>query len=229
MHLLLLPGLLNDARLWQHQLTNLADVADASVGDLTGADTIAEIASTVLANAPARFALAGLSMGGYVALEILRRAPDRVLGLALLSTNARPDSPESTQNRRRLMQLAEKDFGAVIDTLLPKMVHPSHLTNRAVADVFNAMAHSVGKEAFHRQQLAIIGRPDSRPSLPNIKCPTLVICGKDDVVTPIAMHEEMATVIPNARLTVIDNCGHLCALEQPQQVTTALNAWLLTL
>ena len=147
--LLLLPGLINDARLWLSQVSQLSDIADARVGDLTVADTIPALAAAALAQAPAeRFALAGLSMGGYVAMEIMRQAPERVLALALLDTSARADTEEATEGRRKAMALAETDFPAVIAALLPKMVHPSQLNDPSVGGVFKAMAYSVGKEAF---------------------------------------------------------------------------------
>jgi pimeloyl-ACP methyl ester carboxylesterase len=227
-HLFLLPGLLHDARLWQHQISGLSDMADASVADLTRADSISSLASAALAQAPTeRFALAGLSMGGCVALEIMRHAPERVLGLALLNTTARPDTPQATEDRRNLMQLAETNFPAVIDTLLPRLVHPSRLHDDSIIDVITAMANSVGKEAFIRQQRAMIGRIDSRPFLHQIKCPTLVLCGRDDVITSIEVHQEMITGIPGSSLTIIEKCGHLSTLEQPQRVTKGLRKWLL--
>jgi pimeloyl-ACP methyl ester carboxylesterase len=171
LHLFLLPGLLNDARLWQHQVLGLSNMAHASVADLTEADSISSLASAALAQASAEhFALAGLSMGGYVALEIMRQAPERVLALALLDTTARPDTPQATEGRRNLMQLAETNFPAVIDTLLPRLVHPSRLNDASIVEVITAMANSVGKEAFIRQQRAMIGRIDSRPFLHQIKC-----------------------------------------------------------
>jgi len=227
--LLLLPGLINDARLWLSQVSQLSDIADAKVGDLTVADSIPDLAASVLAHAPAeRFALAGLSMGGYVAMEIMRQAPERVIALALLDTSARADTPEAMEGRRKLMELAETDFPAVIATLLPKMVHPSQVDDAAVGGVFKAMAFSVGKRAFLSQQRAILGRIDSRPSLAKIACPSLVLCGREDVLTPVAVHEEIAAGIAGSRLVVIEECGHLSTLGQPKQVTLALRQWLLS-
>lgn len=227
-NLLLLPGLLNDARLWQQQSAALAEFADITVADLTGADSIAALASAALRQAPAGpFALAGLSMGGYVAQEIVRQVPERVAALALLDTNARPDTPEATAVRHKLMELAEHDFPAVTETLLPKLLHPSHLQDASIVAIVKAMAASVGKEAFLRQQRAIIGRIDGRPFLHRIACPTLVLCGREDAITPVEVHEEMATAIPRVQVSIIDHCGHLSTLEQPQQVNAALKKWLL--
>ena len=176
-----------------------------------------------------RFALAGLSMGGYVALEIMRQAPGRVSALALLDTSARPDTAQATEGRRNLMQLAETNFPAVIDTLLPRLVHPSRLTDALTVTTNRAIAENVGKDAFLRQQCAMIARIDSRPFLDQIQCPTLVLCGREDVITPIEVHQELFSAIPNSSLTIIEECGHLSTLDRPQQVTDALRKWLLLL
>lgn len=224
--LVLLPGLLNDARLWASQVEGLSARAQVTVGDLTVADTMPLLARAVLAAAPARFALAGLSMGGYVALEIMRQAPGRVTALALVDTQARPDTPQASENRRAQVARAATDFGGVVDALYPRLVHPRRAEDEALRNLFSAMALSVGPQAFARQQAAILGRIDSRPFLPRIDCPTLVLCGREDGVTPVELHEEMADAIPGARLHVVEDCGHLSALEQPQAVTRALDAWL---
>jgi pimeloyl-ACP methyl ester carboxylesterase len=226
-NLLLLPGLLTDARLFQFQEEDLSDLAQTTVADLTVADSIAELATDVLDHAPERFALAGLSMGGYVALEIMRQAPGRVLGLALLDTSARPDTPEATAARLKLMTQAGENFQIVLDTLMPKLVHPSRMTYNSIVDTVYSMGHRVGKDAFLRQQRAIIGRIDSRPYLAGIAgCPTLVLCGRDDVMTPLALHEEMAAAIPGANLVVIDECAHLSTMGQPKLVSEAMRDWL---
>ncbi len=225
-HLVLLPGLLNDARLWRGPISGLAGIAEMSVGDLTGAESMRELAAAVLARAPVRFALAGLSMGGYVALEIMRQAPGRVTALALLDTSARPDTREATEGRRTLMERSKTDFPSVIETMLPKLVHPDHVKDSAIADTFRAMARDVGQRAYLQQQTAIMNRIDSRPFLRRIACPTLVLCGRDDAVTPPEIHEEMASEIPGARLEIIDHCGHLSALERPEEVLDHLKKWL---
>jgi pimeloyl-ACP methyl ester carboxylesterase len=221
------PGLINDARLWEPQVKALAGEADCRVADITGADTMAGLAEAVLKQAPGdKFVLAGLSMGGYVSLEILRQAPERVLGLALFDTSARPDTPEATENRRKQMALAEKDFEAVISALIPKWVTPDGLKNAAAVALMADMARKNGPSVFVRQQKAILGRIDSRPHLKDIRCPTLVVCGRQDAITPLAVHEEMAAGIPGARLETIDKAGHLSPLEQPHAVTDVLKEWL---
>lgn len=229
-NLLLLPGLLTDARLFQFQMEDLADIAQMSVGDLTVADSIAELAESVLMHAPQEFALAGLSMGGYVALEIMRQAPERVLGLALLDTSARADTPEAIANRHKLMAQAEVNFQVVLDTLMPKLVHPSRMKYNSIVDTVYSMGHRIGKDAFLRQQRAIMGRIDSRPHLGELAgCPTLVLCGRDDVMTPVDVHEEIAAAIAGSQLVVIDECAHLSTMGQPKLVSDAMRMWLLSL
>ena len=225
--LALLPGLLCDAALWRHQVEALDGLADARVADLTGQESVAEMAAAVLEAMPERFALAGLSMGGYVALEVLRQAPERVLRLALLDTRAGPDTPEDAARRRGLIELAEKgEFKGVTPRLLPLFLHPARLEDAVLTGAVLAMAERVGRDAFIRQQKAILGRADSRPTLVRIACPTLVLCGRQDALTPVGDHMEMAAGIRDARLRVIDDCGHLATLERPDQVNEALSAWL---
>lgn len=226
--LILLPGLLNDHRLWQNQTEALADVAESRVADLTQDDSLAGMAARVLARAPDRFALAGLSMGGYVALEIMRRAPERVERLALLDTTAQPDAPEQSLRRRDAVALARAGgFGKIMPTMLPNLVHPDHLALARVGGVVKEMALAVGADAFARQQNAIMHRPDARPGLPRIACPTLVLVGADDTSTPPARAMEMAELIASAQLVEIAQCGHLSPLEQPEAVTAAMRQWLL--
>jgi pimeloyl-ACP methyl ester carboxylesterase len=228
-HLLFLPGLLEDADAFKPLIEGLGPRVTSSVADLTRSDTMARLARDALSQAPpGRFALAGHSMGGYVALEVMRQAPERVERLALLCTNARPDSPESTGNRRRLLALAERDFPAVIETLTPKLLAPRHLADVSLTGTIGEMALAVGKEAFRRQQEAIIGRIDSRPHLKDIGCPALVVAGREDALMPVELLKELADGIPGARLTVIEDCGHMAAIEQPAKVLEAFVRWLET-
>jgi pimeloyl-ACP methyl ester carboxylesterase len=225
--LLLLPGLLCDAALWRAQLEDLADIAAPMVADLTQDDALDAMARRVLQGAPPRFALAGLSMGGYVAQAVLRLAPERVLRLALLDTSARADTPEQTQRRRDLIALAERgEFIGVSARLMPLFVHPDRLHDAALTGAISAMAARVGKDAFLRQQKAIMGRPDNRPILPRISCPTLVLCGREDALTPPAVSEEIAELIPDARLEIVGQCGHMTTMERPETVSAALRRWL---
>jgi pimeloyl-ACP methyl ester carboxylesterase len=220
--LLLLPGLTNDARVWQGVADRLADVATVHFGDLGTADTMAALADDVLAKAPPRFALAGLSMGGYCALEIVARAPERVIALGLVDTSARPDTPEGRANREKQIARAPAELAAIVEELLPRWVHPSRVEDHAVADIVRAMARDGGADVFARQQRAIMSRADSRPRLPGIRCPTVVVCGREDTLLPLEVHEEMARGIPGAKLRVIEACGHLAPLERPAEVAAAL-------
>ena len=226
--LVLVPGLLCDARLWRAQAEALSDVADCWVADATRSDTMTGLARDLLVDAPfERFALAGLSMGGYIALEILRQDPGRVERLALLDTSARADTPEQSQRRRDFIALAGRGrFLGVTDALLPLLVHASRLEDAPLVAVVKAMARDVGKEAFVRQERAIMSRADSRALLPGIACPTLVLCGRQDALTPLDRHEEIAAAVPSARLEIVEDCGHLSTLERPAAVSAALRRWL---
>ncbi|PWC87795.1 alpha/beta hydrolase [Azospirillum sp. TSH100] len=226
--LILLPGMPLDAALWDHQVRHLDEVADPRVMELADCDSIAAMADKVLAQAPDRFAVAGLSMGGYVALELLRRAPERVERLALLDTNARPDTAEATAARREAVALARQGrYGQVIRAALPRLIHPDRLADDSFVRSVLAQMERVGVDGYAREQQAIINRVDSRPGLAAIRCPTLVICGRQDILTPPALHEEMADALPAARLVLIEDCGHLSAMEQPQAVTALMRDWLL--
>ena len=226
--LLLLPGLLCDAALWAPQADFLSDIADITIADLTRDETMAGMARRALEAAPASFALAGLSMGGYVALEIMRQAPDRVRRLALLDTSALADLEEQTARRRGLIELAQKGrFKGVTPQLIPFLIHPCRVADQRLIGAVMTMAENVGMDAFLRQQRAIMGRPDSRPTLKTIDCPTLILCGRQDSLAPLARHEEMAAEIAGATLVVVEECGHLSTLEQPDAVNAALRRWLL--
>lgn len=227
--LVLCPGLLCDAALWAPQVAALADVADIWIPDLTRQSTLAEMGATVLREAPwPRFALAGLSMGGYVALEAFTQAPRRVTRLALLDTRAASETPADQARRAQLVALVqqERGFAALTRQLLPLMVHASRLGDRELTDGIRDMATRVGLEAYARQQAAIVSRRDFRPGLRHVDVPTLVLCGRDDQITPLACSEEMAGAIPGARLVVLEDCGHMSTLESPHEVNAALRGWL---
>jgi len=226
-NVLFLPGLLEDAEAFEAQLVRLRPHAPCAVADLTGADSIAELARQALAQAPAGpLCLAGHSMGGYVALEAMRQAPARIERLALLNTHARPDTEEATQNRRRLMALAEKDFPAVIEALMPKLMTAEHQEDLDLRGTITEMALGVGKEGFARQEKAIIGRIDSRPHLKDIRCPTLVVAARHDQLMPVEILRELAQGIAGARLEIIEDSGHMSTLEQPAKVAELLERWL---
>jgi pimeloyl-ACP methyl ester carboxylesterase len=227
--LVLLPGLLCDHALWAPQVDALSDICQTWVGELTRDDTIAEMAARILAEAPFEsFALAALSMGGYVAMEIMREAPQRVMRLALLDTRARLDTAEETQRRHELIRLAqtERGFTPITSRMLPVLIHPARASDEALVGVIREMAERTGVEGYVRQQRAIMSRPNFRPYLVEIRCPTMVLCGRDDVLTPVALHDEMARLIPSARLVIVEQCGHLSTLERPVEVNAALRDWL---
>jgi pimeloyl-ACP methyl ester carboxylesterase len=225
--LALLPGLLCDGALWRHQIEGLSGLADCRVADFTSQSTIAAMAESVLDRMPERFALAGLSMGGYVALEIMARQPRRVAKLALLDTRASPDAPDQARRRRGLIELAEKGrFKGVTPRLLPLLIHPDRQAEETLPAAVMAMAERIGRDAFLRQQQAILTRRDQRGRLGEIACPTLILCGRQDALTPLEEHREMAAAIPDARLEVIEDCGHLAPMERPEAVTAILRDWL---
>lgn len=226
-HIVLLPGLLNDANLFTEQIPALSAMATVEVGDLTAGKTIGEMAAGVLELASAkRFVLLGLSLGGYVAFEIMRQAPERVASLVLMDTTARPDTAEARATRETLIELAKTDMDAVTEKLLPRLSHPEKMSLPAVRGVIHSMAASLGKEVFERQQRAIMDRPDSRPTLAGITCQTLIVCGENDLITPPALAAEMAEGIKNARLEIIPQCGHLSTLDRPAEVNRLLTDWI---
>lgn len=224
---MLLPGLVCDAVLWRDQIASLAPVADITVPDLTPFDSIEAMARAVLANAPERFALAGLSMGGYVALAMLHLAPERVERLALLDTSAREDAPEQTATRRVLMDMTRAGrFEEVLVLLLERLIDPARRSDVPLRDAILAMERSAGPDAFLRQQNAIIERPNRLATIAASDCPLLVLCGDHDAITPLEVHEEMRRARPDAAFRVIADCGHLSTLERPAEVSAALREWL---
>jgi pimeloyl-ACP methyl ester carboxylesterase len=228
--IVLIPGLLCTAEVFAPQVAALWPYGPVTVANTLEGETIAEMAAAILAAAPPRFALAGISMGGYISFEILRQAPERVLKLALLSTHARPDSPEQTAQRRtfaaQASSLSPEAFAALIAPTLKALLHPAHQNDAAFGEGNVRMGRTIGVEALQRQLKAVMGRVDSRPGLPAISVPTLVLVGDGDPLIPLDRAEEMATAIPGARLVVIPECGHLSTLEQPEAVNRALIDWI---
>ena len=221
--IVLIPGLLGSPRLYSEQIPQLWRCGPVTVANHTRDDTMEGIARRILAAAPPKFALAGISMGGYISFEILRVAPERVLKLALIGTSARPDLPEQSEIRRA--QIAEARNGRlheIVDRAFPTWVHPARSKDAALRALSFSMADEVGVEGFARQQLANIGRIDSRPTLAAIRCPTLVLVGEQDGLTPPDRAAEIANGIPHSRLVTIPECGHMSVCEQPREVTDAL-------
>jgi pimeloyl-ACP methyl ester carboxylesterase len=219
----LIPGLLCTPRLYLEQVPALWRLGPVTIADHTRDDSMAAIARRILSQAPPRFALVGLSMGGYVAFEIVRQARERVAKLALLDTTARPDLPEQTEQRRRQIDMARNgQFAEIARLLFPRFVAAAHQGDRILKRIVRTMADETGAETFVRQQTAIMSRVDSRPSLAAIACPTLVVVGEQDALTPPERAAEIAAGIPHAHHVVVPDCGHLSTLEQPEAVTQAL-------
>jgi pimeloyl-ACP methyl ester carboxylesterase len=228
MPILLVPGLAGSPRIYALVAPAMWRLGPVTVANHIRDDNMGAIARRILAEAPPRFALAGHSMGGYIAFEIMRQAPDRVAKLALINTQARPDTPEATARRRALIARAKGDeYRAVLDELFPGFVHPSRREDGALRKLVHDMGDDIGAGAFVRQQTAIISRPDSRPTLAWIKCPTLVLTGDEDNTIPNSLSKEMADGIPGAKLVILAQCGHLPQVEQPQATSDALVQWLL--
>ena len=223
----LVPGLNCSARLYAEQIPALWRFGPVIVADHTRDDTLAAIARRILAAAPPRFALAGLSMGGYISFEIMRQAPERVAKLALLDTGARAETPEQTKARLPRIELAKRGRVAeVADVQFPVLVHSSRQGDEALRRLVRTMGEETGAEVFLRQQTAVMARPDSRPGLAAIACPTLVLVGDGDALTPPALAREIAAGIRGSRLLVIPECGHLPTIERPEAVTKAMVEWM---
>jgi pimeloyl-ACP methyl ester carboxylesterase len=225
--IVLIPGLLASARMYAGQIPQLWRVGPVLIADHTRDDSMSGIARRILSVAPARFALVGLSMGGYIAFELLRQAPERIAKVALLDTTARADTPEQSAMRRAQMTFASQGrLAEVVEQQFPRLVHREHRADAVLRQVFSLMAEDVGAAGFIRQQTAILGRADSRPTLGSIHCPTLVLVGEGDELTPPERAAEIAAGIPGARLTTVPQSGHMSTLEQPDEVTRALLQWL---
>lgn len=220
------PGLLCTETLFASQIAAFAD-RPIMVADQRSHDSIEAMAAGILAAAPERFSLIGLSMGGYVSMAVLRQAPERVSHLVLMNTNARNDTPEQTERREFLVDLTRRNgFGKIPALLYPGFVHERNEDSQELRSAVREMAMDCGPEAFIRQQTAIISRMDARPYLPQITCPTLVVAGDGDRLMPVETADEIRQGIANSRLEVIEDAGHLTPLETPERVTSLLRAFL---
>ena len=225
--IVLVAGLNCSARLYAEQIAVLWRFGPVKVADHRRDDSMAAMARRILAAAPQRFALVGLSMGGYIAFEILRQAPGRVAKLALLDTGPGAETPERTALRLPLIALAQSGrFAEIFASQYPTLVHRSRHSDTALMAAVRTMNEETGPEAYLRQQAAIMSRPDSRGGLAAIACPTLVLVGDSDEPTPPELAREMAAAIPGAKLVVVPQCGHLSTMERPQAVNEALVAWM---
>lgn len=225
--LLLLPGMMCDARLFYPQISALSGTRAVMVAPMGGADTMAGLAQDILAYAPPRFALAGLSMGGILAMEVLRQAPGRVGRLALLDTNPRAELPEV--QARRAPQIEAVKQGRLREVMRDEM-KPNYLVDSPrkakILDLCMDMAMDLGPEVFINQSIALRDRPDQQDTLAAYKGKALVLCGRHDRLCPVERHALMHDLLENSRLEIIENAGHLPTMEQPQETTAALTRWL---
>ena len=225
--LVLVPGLTCTARLYGPQVAALWPFGPVTVADHRRDGEIRAVARRILDSAPPRFALAGLSYGGYIAFEIVRQAADRVIKLALLDTSARADTSEQTVGRNTQIAMAEGGrYGEIADLSIPRYLNAKHQRDERLTTLVRDMVAQTGPEAFVLQLKAIMSRPDSRPLLGSIRCPTLVLVGDGDAATPPELNKEIADGIAGAKLSVVPDSGHLSTLEQPEAVNAALSAWL---
>ncbi len=226
--LVLLPGLATDAAMWAAQRDALAAECEVHVADVHFRfATLPEMARALLAEHPGGLVLCGASMGGILAFEVLRQAPQRVRGLALLGTTARPDSPEIAALRASAFEMIEAGrYEEMISANVPFSFHPDRLGERELVDAYLDMLRRAGPEQLVRQNVATAARPDSRPLLPTLRCPTLVLCGDADAVTTVDASRELAQWVPGAELELIARCGHMLTMERPREVNAALRAWL---
>jgi pimeloyl-ACP methyl ester carboxylesterase len=231
--LLLVPGLLCSPRLFAPQVAALSDIADIVVPDWRQAplsifDSWDATARWVVDRMPpGPFALAGLSLGGMISVEIMQFAADRVTRLALLDTGMRAQNETEKAIRRARVRLADEgNFELVLGLQLARFLPPYQLPDKALVDAVMAMCRETGVEIYKRQEELAAGRIDRRPDLPKITCPTIVVCGRDDATTPLAFSEEIAAGIEGSELIVIEQCGHLVTMEKPAETNAILRRWL---
>src|SRR5262245_48022577 len=234
-HLILVPGLMCDAAVWEHQASHLRDLANITIADHGSLDSLTAMGEAILEHAPQRFALAGHSMGGRVAFEVYRRAPERVIGIALLDTACTPfpagikGQEETGQRYALLVKACLQGTRAMGEEWVQRMVHPDRLSDARLLDLILDMFGRKTPDIFAAQVKALLNRPDATAVLSQIRCPALVLCGRQDSWSVLGHHEQMAAMIPNSRLVVIENCGHMSTMERPAEVTTALRHWLTSL
>ncbi|EBA13485.1 alpha/beta fold hydrolase [Roseobacter sp. CCS2] len=225
--LLLLPGMMCDARLYGPQIEAFSHERPIVTAPLNDHATVEALARDILDTAPQQFALAGLSMGGIVAMEVIRQAPDRVTRLALLDTNPKAEHPTVAQNREPQMQKVRDGH---LRAVMRDEMKPNYLTDGPrmgqILDLCMAMADALGPDVFINQSRALQSRPDQQDTLRSVNVPTLILCGEDDALCPIHRHTLMHELIPGSALKIIKNAGHLPTLEQPQITNEALAQWL---
>jgi pimeloyl-ACP methyl ester carboxylesterase len=231
-HLILVPGLMCDDIVWDDQARKLGTPAGIRIADHGSMDSLGTMAEAILGRAPARFALAGHSMGGRVALEVFRRAPERIAGIALLDTAHAPlpagaEGKREIQQRHDLLAKARREgMRAMAAQWAENMVHPSRLSDPHLMGSIHDMIARKTPDIFAAQIKALIARPSATELLSRIGCPALVLCGRQDSWSVVAKHEEMAAMIPGSRLVIVEACGHMSTMERPGEVTAAMQEWL---
>lgn len=225
--LVFLPGMMCDARLFGPQIAELSSEFSLMVSPVTRGERIEEIASGLLDELPNRFALAGLSMGGIVAMELLRRAPDRITRLALLDTTPLAETPQAATAREpQIVKVRAGRLGQVIrEDMLPNYLGPGPYRNE-ISELVLDMADALGPDVFVRQSRALQRRRDQQGTLRKCKVPTLVLCGEHDALCPVKRHTFMAELIHGAELRILEGAGHLPTLETPAETTQALRDWM---
>jgi pimeloyl-ACP methyl ester carboxylesterase len=219
--------MLNNASLWDCVVGRLAGAANSTIPVFENEDSLAAMADTVLARAPAGpLAIAGFSMGGWVAQEIVRRAKDRVSRLAFISSGCGPADERERNAFARANKSDGFDFEASLEKMFPVTVHPSRLNDAALRAAAIGMWQDVGNATYQRQRRAVVDRPDLRPHLRNLEVPVLIACGQDDQVLPPALSQELALFVPHARVVFIEQCGHMTPLEHPDDLARLLRQWL---
>ncbi|HEY1900222.1 MAG TPA: alpha/beta hydrolase [Steroidobacteraceae bacterium] len=234
MNVVLVPGLLCDKAVWKSQMKALQDVARMQVADHGELDSLGAMAEAILAKAPAKFAVVGHSMGGRVALEVVRRAGSRISGLALLDTGYGPlatgeAGAKEVAGRQELLTVARTSGMRAVGQrwLAIPMIHPARLKERTLVEAILRMIERRTPQQFAAQIGALLHRPDATALLPMIACPALVLCGQDDAWAPLSTHRVMAQLIPHSKLVSVPDCGHMCTMERPDAVNVALRTWLL--
>lgn len=230
--LILIPGLLCDERIWRAQRAALANMGEVSIAEHDLTDSLPGIARRILATAPARFALAGHSMGGRIALEVFRAAPERIAGIALMDTGHHPLQPgepgkREAEGRFALLAKAKSEgMRAMANDWVQGMVHPSRLGNQALIDEILDMFEAKSTDLYAAQIHALLNRPDATPLFGLIRCPALILCGADDSWAPAPRHRAMAAAIADSTLAEIPECGHMSTMECPHAVSEAMRGWL---